>query len=652
MCGIAGIFTFKKNLDILSNINLMATNMSHRGPDDEGFVFFTDDKDRFFVFGGNDTPESVYQNKLLFSPKKKYKGNIPKNSFLAFAHRRLAIQDLSSAGHQPMSTEDGRFWITYNGEIYNFKEIRKKLEYEGEVFFSNSDTEVILKAYRRWGIDCLEMFNGMWAFVIWDTVKKELLCCRDRIGIKPFYYYLTRDFFVFASEIRGIITTNLYNPQPDWHALYHAMSFCVAPRPTTCFRDIRSLEQAHWMKIDCSGKVRKARFWAPPLGKIDKSKSEKDWIVFIEEHIKNAVKRRLIADVPVATFMSGGVDSTTMSALASLQSDMITAFTLGFQDKVEEVDELEQARAVALRYPNIIHREVITKAEIVLTKIKEITRCNEEPFLTLDPTYILSKALHEMGIKVVLNGLGADELFFGYGHQKIVRCWQYLRFIRNIFALLSNFECQYSKYFYYFSSSNVIECYIKIFSIFREEEKKKLFLCTEAKSYNSYKYFSQLYQLDSLEFTDNFECLTYLELLDYIGNYHVFRNDQFSMLFSLETRFPYLDHKLVEAVFQMPSSLKIKEKQNKYILRKIAKKYIPGECLEMRKKGFGMPMDFWMSSKIKSFVEAKIASLKDRGIFNAKAIDDILTRFYQNKDDYKKLWYLVSIELWLEEFFT
>ena len=622
--------------------------MSRRGPDDEGFAFFYGSMSEVDILGGYDSPESVFNLDFKFSPQNKIAGQVPKNTHLALGHRRLSILDLSPAGHQPMCTEDGRYWIVHNGEIYNFKEIRRDLESAGEHFFSNTDTEVILKSYRLWGAECLHKFNGMWAFAIWDCKEKQLFCSRDRVGIKPFYYYHTDNFIVFASEIKTLIASKIYRPEPCWEGIYHSMSFQCAPRPMTCFEGINALEQAHWMTIDLRNQIRKQQFWHLSMGEIDYSKSESEWIRGLDELLHKSIERRLISDVPVGTFMSGGIDSTTISAIASQKHPGIKAFTLAYEDTVPEMDELSQAKSTACMWP-ITHIWKKVKPNSSLSAINEITRCYEEPSLSLGPIYIISKLVNENQITVVLNGLGPDELFCGYGRHTLLPLWHIVRPFKKLLFPLSILDNKIGMLCKLAQCHDIIDYYVEVVSIFSEQEKKNLFLIKNADFWNSPEKFKEIYKVNKKHFNNQIEAICYLDLINYIGNHHVYRGDLFSMHFSLENRFPYLDHELIEFAFKIPAKYKVKNGYGKYIQRKIAKKYIHQSCLSMKKKGFSLPITKWMKTSLKHIVIEKLDLLKNRHVFNNSQIDKRKDGFY-SKDLYQnQLWYLVSVELWLEE---
>lgn len=648
MCGIAGIFTFNDSKVPLQNIRLMTRAMRHRGPDDEGMAFFKGTGEAV-IYGDENTPTDVYKSDTLYTPQKPFSVAVPDGSFIAFGHTRLSILDLSAAGHQPMCTEDSRYWIVHNGEIYNFQEIREELKKKGEYFSSNTDTEVILKAYRLWGSDCLNRFNGMWAFAIWDDKGKVLFCSRDRIGIKPFYYYLTDDYFIFASDIKTLIASGLYQPEPDWEGIYHAMSFYCAPRPMTCFKGVSALEQAHWMRINPLKDIRKHRYWRMPVGEINYNRSENDWKEELEYTLHNAVKRRLVADVPVGVFMSGGVDSTTIAAIAAKEHPGIKAFTLAYENDVPEMNELPQARATAAMWP-MTHIVKVMRLKNTIKHLSDMTRCYEDPFHGLSPNYMISKLVAKNDVKVVLNGLGGDELFCGYGREKIARIWRMVSPWHRIISHIPVQNGKLGKVKILSGLKDISECYLLGFSTFTEGEKKELFCHPDACNWNSFEKFRQLYELKDLPFADAIEAIGYFDIINYIGNHFVHRVDQFTMHFSLEGRFPFLDHELVELACRMPSNLKVKNGVGKYILKQVAKNLIHPSCISMKKKGFGLPVDHWMKNSLSGVVEIGLNEVKQTGIMNNVMIEKIKQEFMTSKAPYSKLCFLAFLGLWLREF--
>lgn len=639
MCGIAGIINISGERECLAEpIERMTTRMKHRGPNDEGYLLADLEKREVYGFFGTDTPVEERRNGIAGQAHISTAYGMKTN--LALGHRRLNIIDLSYRGHQPMSDENGWYWIVFNGEIYNYKIIRRELEREGHTFFSGTDTEVVLRAYMQWGDSCLQTFNGMFAFAIYDRARGEIFLARDRIGIKPLYYTLQGRHFIFASDIKTIIASGLYQPEVNWEGLWHNFSFSVAPRPMTVFKDVEALPQGEWMKIDLAERhFTRQRYWKIMTWSQQPSMSVKDAVDYLELHLTESIRQRLVADVEVGIFMSGGIDSTTVAALASTIHPGITAFTLAFDGTAPEYNELKQAREAARMHP-IRHIVEIVKAEQVLENIDDMVQGYEEPMCTLSPNYLISKLIARHGIVVVLNGLGGDELFAGYSHYRDVAKWRLKR------ALAFFLPQPWRRYRQLKTIENF---YVDQYAVITESEKKQLFL--HGQDFRSLSVLGELYATETTIFSDDIEALSYYDLMSYIGNHHVYRIDQFTMQFSLEGRFPFLDHLLVEFAFRIPSRYKITNKEQKWVLREVARKYIPPACLEMPKKGFGLPVGRWMRKELKPLTEDALAGLKKRGIFNNKEIDRHYLEFNQADPTlYKKVWHLVMTELWFRQF--
>lgn len=570
---------------------------------------------------------------------------------LFLAHRRLAIIDLSVTGHQPMATEDRRYWIVFNGEIYNYKEIRKRLIGLGESFFGNSDTEVILKAYRYWGPSFVDQLNGMFAFCIWDDRDKEVFCARDRVGIKPFYYTIVDGWFIFGSDIKALIASGMYRPVVDTEGLYHGLSFGVAPRPLTAFKGVFSLEQAHLLSISKSGDIKTTRYWSMPVGVQDPGMKEERAISLLDEHLDRAIRYRLLADVPVGTFMSGGIDSTTVAAIAATKHSGIKAFTLAFQSD-KDLDEVEQAKATA-RMHDMEHIIFNVEDESILEQIDSMVVCYEEPFYDLSPNYVVSKLVAENNVKVVLNGLGGDELFYGYPYYNWENRWHLLQKIKIALRIAG-----YVPYIGHLAerlsriaqTRSAEEFAVAVRSFFTDIEKKKLFVDKSVKSYDTVGHICQQYVAKGLNFSSDMEAISYIDMLNYIGNHHVYRVDKFTAKFSIEGRLPFLDHKLIEAACTIPDRYKINNGNTKYVLRELAKKYIHPKCLSAKKKGFDLPTDRWMRGVLKEMVHDRLSSLANRGIFHPEVIWSIYNQWRVNARSFRSVWALVSVDLWMEKF--
>ncbi len=638
MCGIVGVIS-KKQSKISENILNANNQMKRRGPDDEGFVLFS--ANTVDICYGEDTDLKNFKDKQTYYPTKDIKSTVDNRYSVAFGHRRLSIVDLSSHGHQPMCDNDGNYWITFNGEVYNYKEIREELIDLGYKFVSDTDTEVILKAYLEWNTNCLQKFNGMFAFAIFNRQKNEIFIARDRIGIKPLYYTFQDDKFIFVSDIKTLIKSRLYKPEVDWEGIYHNFSFSMTPRPNTSFKDVYSLRQAHYMIIDTKTlKYEITEYWDIPTNIQNSYMTEEEAEELLEKELKKSIEYRLISDVDVGTFMSGGIDSTTISAMASKIHPNIKAFTLAFDKSMSKYDELEEAKKTAQMH-NMEHIVSTLKADVVLNNIDNMVLGYEEPFMHLAANFAISEIVKNNGVKVVLNGLGGDELFAGYSVYSRLQQWKKLSKLSNISKILPNIHPKIDSLKRFIKPNNIYQYYANSYSTFTDIEKERLF----GKNYNSLDEIYKQYAKNEKEFTDDLELLSYLDIKSYIGNHHVHRTDQFTMYFSIEGRFPFLDHNLIEKAFTIPSKYKLNNGVPKYILRKVAKKYIAPECLSMGKKGFGLPLEYWFDNQLKDLVSNAIVSLKTRKIFDNNEINNIM----QGRSIGKK-WQLVMFELWYKKF--
>ena len=645
MCGIAGIFNFKnQQTRLLPHVLSMTKAMRNRGPDDEGFIACKPNG-QIDHFIGEETPNEV---RSKYPKSKLITRSLDFQSTLVMGHRRLSILDLSPAGHQPMCNSNGRDWIVFNGEIYNFKDVRSELKNLGYSFTTGTDTEVILAAYSHWNDGCLSRFNGDFSFVIWDNQTQSLFCARDRIGIKPFYFLLDENRFIFGSDIKTIIASGLYYPEPDPHGLYLAMAFGIAPRPITAFKGIFALEQAHWMRIYSTGKFEKHRYWKIPTGNQNAVLNEIDARRQLDEKLQKAVELRLIADVPVGTFMSGGIDSSTISAIAAKKHPGIKAFTLGYQDDVPEMDEVAQATSTAKMWPmtHIIHK---VDPNDTLQYLDEWIRGYEEPFYNIAANYVISKLVRKNNTKVVLNGLGGDELFSGYSYYRYHTLPRIPRlgFLFNKLKWLPSNKIRRRLNMVGAESPDML--HTMIFRQQTDEVLDELFQQAFRPPVDTLKFLHELYCGD-VNFCNTMEAFNYMDLMNYIGNHHVHRVDQFTMAHSVEGRFPFLDHELVEFAFTIPPKLKIFKGQRKYILRKVAQNYISKDCLSMQKKGFGLPLKHWMQNQLKQTVTNSIKLLCQRNEINADKIQKMFQAYEQDKLIPQRIWHLVALEKWFEEF--
>lgn len=629
MCGIAGIINLKKNTPLSQELIKMVQSIANRGPDDEGYMLFDTDAISYY---GDDT---------IAKKNNHINTSLNKKSKVGFGFRQLKIIDLSNNSHQPMCDVQQKYWIVFNGEIYNFKEIKQELISLGHPFFSNSDTEVVLNAYKQWNNKCLEKFNGMFAFSIFDINKNEVFIARDRIGIKPLYYHQNGEQFIFASTQKAIIDSKLYTPKINWEGLWQNFRFSIAQRPHTCFENIVALEPAHYLKIDLNtNSIFKSQYWEIPIGTQDFSISEKKAVQMVEESLFNAVNYRLNADVEVGTFMSGGVDSTTIAVMASKTYPSIKSLTLGFKN-FEQYNEVNQARDTAQLH-NLNHIVNYTHPNNIIKNLERIASLYEEPYHHLSANFILAKMAANNSLKVVLSGLGGDELFGGYDVYNKLSLWQSLKKNKKILSRFPKIHPKINKAIEISHYNSLGEFYSHYYTTFKDNEIEKLF---KFDTFTTQNIISNLYNHNDLNFTDNFEALSYFNLKSYIGNHQMRTIDQFSMHFSVEARLPLLDHTFIETAYKIPTKYKLKNSTQKYILKQVAKKYIAPSCLSMSKKGLRLPLEHWISSELRNFVNDTIIKLKNRNIFNNSEIENVL----KSKNELK-IWQLVSTELWIEKF--
>ena len=637
MCGIAGIMEFGGQA-ALRRVVAMTDVMRSRGPDDEGFVVVRNGQAESFF--GPDSPHGVRE---ILGAMGRDAVNTEATGSVVLGHRRLSIVDLSAHGHQPMADAVHGCWIVFNGEIYNFRDLRSQLSAAGHRFRSGTDTEVVLAAYATWGAGCLDKFNGDFAFAIWDPRDQSLFCARDRVGVKPFHYALSKERFVFGSSIKAVLSSGLQAASPDPDGLYLSLMFGMAPRPLTAFQGIRGLEPAHWMRVHRDGRVDKARYWSIPVGAQDHHMSMDDAAQELHRALSTAVSRRLEADVPVGTFMSGGVDSTTISAMAAKRQQGIKAFTLGFADSAPELDEVLEAQSTACMWPirHIIER---ISRESLPCDLSTWIDGYEEPYYSLAANHVVSSVARRNGIKVVLNGLGGDELFGGYSYYRLPGWFGRLpRAVQLAGGMLSSTVDSHRLKLALAASPDRV--HTLAFARWSDHDLRRMLRPEWHMAARIEDVVHDLYARD-LAFTDNVEAFCYMDVRNYLGNHHVHRVDQFTMAVSVEGRFPFLDHEVVELAFRIPSRLKVGNGQQKWVLRQAAAGLISPECLRMKKKGFGLPLAAYLQGPLAGVARESVARLRERGILSDAALEALRC----GKLGPERHWQLVMLDLWMERF--
>ncbi len=624
MCGIVGIVNTKGTVsyDILKRMN---DAIIHRGPDDEGFF--------------------VEEN-------------------IGLAMRRLSIIDLAS-GKQPIHSYDKTKWIVFNGEIYNYLELRRSLTDKGFEFYTNSDTEVIVNLYQLYGIDCLYHLRGMFAFAIWDTQEKSLFLARDRVGKKPLLYsYRSNGSLIFGSELQALLQHPEISREIDYEAIDSYLSYLCIPAPQTAFKQIRKLEPGHWL-LWKNGKIKTERYWKPDFSRKIKI-SEEEAISEAISLLREATKLRLIAEVPLGAFLSGGVDSSTVVALMAQESDKpVKTFSIGFEE--QDYSELKYARMVA-EHVGADHHEFVVKPD-ALQILPTLVEHSGEPYADSSaiPTYYVSRETRRY-VKVALNGDGGDESFAGYERyiaMKLAEIYHYIpeslrKFvIEKVIKFLPTSETKRSRFrdlkrFIKVAGLTPRERYFRWTSTFDTETKKRIYTSefTQIVGQQSAIYFIDkwLSSADGLGILDK---LLLTDQMSYLPNDLLVKVDIASMAVSLEARSPFLDHKVMEFAASLPEEMKVKGFQTKSFLKKIASRLVPPQAIYRRKMGFGVPIGKWFRNEMKGFVREVLLSERalKRGIIRPEAIKTYVEEHVNAKHDHAlQLWALLMLELWFQRF--
>lgn len=620
MCGICGIFNYDADKKVnQDDLRRMAEVISHRGPDDYGQYV---------------------------------------NDRVGIAHCRLSIIDLLT-GHQPIFNESKKISVICNGEIYNFHSLRESLIQKGHHFYTQSDTEVIVHLYEEGGEDFVQHLRGMFAIAIWDEDNKKMILVRDRLGIKPLFYFHNNHTVLFGSEIKSILQNRIYERKIDHESLHHYLSFMTTTGRKTIFEGIYRLLPGE-MLICQQGKVERSIYWDPGQNPSTKIKSPEDFYEFLVETIKS----HLVSDVPLGAFLSGGMDSSVVVALMSkIMNKPIKTFSIGFSGK-EYYNELPYAKSVAKVFGTEHHEFVVTPQ--LTESIPEIIEHFDEPFAISSalPTYFLAR-LTAKEVKVVLTGDGADELMAGYHYRHLgVRLSSYfdrfpflkhlpLRAIGRVFP--QNKRAKLNKFFSHLNFSPEIR-YFRYLAKFQEEQKMQLYseeLRQRTASLNSGEEFSHYYHQCQDQDILN-KCL-YVDLKTTLPNEMMTKVDRMTMAFGLEARVPFLDHKMVECLTRLPSSMKLKNFTSKYILKESMKGVLPEEIIGRSKHGFEVPLDDWIRTDLKDYTRHYLNEdkIKKEGFFNWKAIQAVLDQHWDHKFNFgHQIWTLLMFEVWHEKYLS
>lgn len=635
MCGICGILSLD-GIEVPSEFALrsMVGQQRHRGPDDEGY----------FCAAG-----------------------------VGLGFCRLAIIDLTPSGHQPMTNEDGTIWLIFNGEIYNFQELVPILEQAGHQFRSRSDSEVILHAYEQWGSNCVQHFNGMFAFAIWDSRKRRVFMARDRIGVKPLYYWSDGKHVAFASELKALLAYPAVPRSLNMHALQSYLMHEYISAPESIFCDIQKLPAAHFLEIALDGSTRgntttdwqPQKYWDVSFqsSTIGKSTTE-DYVQELDDLLKAAVARRLMSDVPLGVFLSGGTDSSSVVAMmAETSPQQLKTFSIGFAEKT--FNELGYARTVARHFDTEHHEEILRPNAYDL--IQTIANTLDEPFADASvlPTYLVSHMARKH-VTVVLAGDGGDELFAGYdtyraqhfASQTVDRLPHWMRqrlgqlsayipptakkkgLLNSTRRFLSGASLppamQHTRWQRFWQEDELAQL------LHLPAEQRLPLLDPQLLALFANSGSSQL--LDQQQYAD---------IKRYLADDILFKVDRMSMANSLEARGPFLDYTLVEFAARLPTSLRMRNLGSKYLLRRTVKNKLPYETLHRPKLGFNIPYKLWLRHELRDLMQDALSSkrLKEQGIFAPEYVQKLVNQHLAGTHDHAhKLWQLLMFQLWSERF--
>ena len=640
MCGIVGFVSRSEFASLKADLQKAVSSLRHRGPDDDG----------------------------LFCDASQGVG---------LAHRRLSILDLSAAGRQPFHNDDQSLQIVYNGEIYNFREVRKALEGIGHCFHSGTDTEVVIKAYQQWGARCLERFIGMFALGIWDRKAQTLFLARDRLGIKPLYYHFHHGIFVFASELKALMAFSLFHREIDPDGLPLFLHYQYIPAPQTIFMHTWKLLPGHFAVFD-GKRVEIQQYWQCPRMEKENGRSkgidETASLERLDSLISSAVSDRLISDVPLGALLSGGIDSSLIVAHMQRISDRpVKTFSIGFRE--QGFDEAPWASRIA-EHLCTDHTELYVGPGEALATIPDLAHMYDEPFADSSaiPTYLVSK-LTRNHVTVALSGDGGDELFAGYVRYWMTRAmasWSTLLpcpikpgALRLLKALpvdlmekcylpfrdrlpqrfrVVNFKDKWQKLIMSLEQSLVSEIYRSTVCLWTERDVREM----TGRDLQSSR-FEALFDIAGNWPT--MSQLMHVDLHTYLPDCMLTKVDRASMANGLEVRVPLLDHRVVEFAANLPETLKYKDGSGKYLLKKLLTRYVPEKMFKRPKMGFGVPLESWLRNELKEMMVDYLspARLERVGHFDSKIVEKAIREHLEGTcNHHHRLWALLMWEMWWE----
>ncbi len=624
MCGIAGIIDFSGKTPREDLLKKMTDTLYHRGPDESGT----------FIRNG-----------------------------VGLGHTRLSIIDLSN-GQQPMVNRSNNMTISYNGEIYNFKVLRKELEAEGIEFKTNCDTEVILYGYQQWGQKIVDKIRGMFAFAIYDEITNKVFLARDRLGIKPLYYAeLNNHQLIFASELKALVKHPRLERRLRPESIEEYFSLGYIPEPHSIFEQVKKLSPGYFLDVDLNtSQVYTQCYWDVSFS--EDSLSEAEAIEAFNAYFQEAVDIRMVSDVPIGSFLSGGVDSSAVVAkMSQLSQDPVNTCSIGFG--AQEFDESDYANQVAKRYQTNHYLNVVDPNDASL--VTQLASFYDEPYADSSalPTYRVCE-LAKQHVTVALSGDGGDEIFAGYRRYKFHMAEEKMRNIlpfsirKPVFGLLGRCypkldwapKVLRGKSTFQSMAKNSVEAYFHTVSILRAQQRRKLFSDEYVHSLNGYDA-SQVFHMhaDKMHQADPLSLIQYLDIKTYLVGDILTKVDRASMATSLEVRVPLLDHKLVEWAANLPRRLKLNGQEGKYLLKKAMEPHLPNDILYRRKMGFAVPLKNWFRKELKTFIRDAVLDerMLDSGYFNKKYLTQLLDQHQKGSFDHSApLWTLMMFQQFLK----
>lgn len=625
MCGIAGIVNRNGRAVDAGVLTRMCDAIRHRGPDGEGSYL---------------------------------------NGWVGLTMRRLAIIDIKG-GQQPIHNRDRTAWIVFNGEIYNYRELRERLEKLGHTFYTNSDTEAIIHAYDQYGAECPKHLRGMFAFAIWDARTEELFLARDRVGKKPLLYSLVNNQLIFGSEFSALLEHPDISRDIAPEAIHYYLSFMCVPAPLTAYRAIRKLEPGHSLRYTSGGEVKIKRYWQPDFSKKIKIDEEEAGERALEL-LRDAVRVRLMSEVPLGAFLSGGIDSSTVVALMSeVSSSPVKTFSIGFEE--QDFSELHHARRVA-EHVGADHHEFIVRPD-AMEILPTLVEHYGEPYADSSsiPTYYVARETRQH-VTVALNGDGGDECFAGYERYAAMRLAERYRkipgvvregVIKQAVNLLPSSELRRGrirsvKRFLQAASLQPVERYLRWVSVLDRAAKDELYtddFRREMSAYDPASLISPWFAHANGAGVVDASLLT--DTMTYLPNDLLVKVDIASMAVSLEARSPFLDHHVIEFAASLPEHLKLRRLTTKYLLKRTLKKLLPAENITRSKMGFGVPVGHWFRGNMQAFLRENLFSEKAarRGYFRPERVRRMVEEHTRGDRDYThQLWALLMLELWFQRF--